>query len=296
MQIKKSVIVLALTALLIMPLASAGFFDFITGKASSQPTDVNVPVGNTAPTVPYVQASLSDSPTEENYTDVVFHVYVYDHDFKEDINTSSVTASFTKDATVRSTTCGSQVQVDPKTYDFTCTIRMWYWDPAATDYAVSVTAYDLSGVSGSNTSETFSYSQLKAFKMSPDTLIWDTILPGASNSKANNDPTLLNNTGNANVGLGNISINATDVPGQTVPTIKIFGNNFTAYGNDGSVCASGSQLNTASYVSVSDASLPAGNISAGNGQEQVYYCIPAAGSDLTKQNYSTTTPWQVKIV
>ena len=297
MQIKKSAVVFGLAILFLVPFASAGFFDFMTGKLSAQDEQVNISVGNTAPQIIYVEGTNAN-PTEESSKDVTFSVNVYDHDLKEDINTSSVTATFSKGGTTRSTTCNTPATVNANTLSFSCTITMWYWDAAASDWTVSVSAKDLSGVEATNNTQTFTYNSLTAFKMSPTLLTWSEILPSATNQKSNNDPTVLNNTGNYVVSAGNIKINATDLAGEIVDTKIIYGSNFTVSKTLDSEC-SGDALSSSAYVGVTGADLGTGNLSAGGvAQQNVYYCIPKVPPTVTKQAYSTTKngAWTVKIV
>ncbi|UCD20659.1 MAG: hypothetical protein JSW08_02700, partial [archaeon] len=58
------------------------------------------------------------------------------------------------------------------------------------------------------------------------------------------------------------------------------------------------QLVNMSFTGITGATLDRGNNSAGNGQEQLYYCItPQLSTTLIAQEYNTTTlgSWTIKI-
>jgi hypothetical protein len=292
---KKSVIaVICFALLLAIPFASAGLWNLITGKAAEQPTDVNIPIGNTAPTIPFVEAISAQNPTEATYTDITFKFEAYDHDNSTDLDDATALAKFTSGGEVtRSVTC--TVDSSSGNYrNYTCTVRMWYFDGAGA-WNVNVTVADLSAARAENNTASFTYNELTAFVLSPSTLTWTTLIPSATDQGASNDPSILNNTGNH---ISNdIRINATTLKGSTDTTKTISPGNFTSKFAD--PACDGDQLLTSDFKTIASATLPRGNLSAGSGtaQEDLYYCLDVPAS-VTKQTYTTTAngAWTIKII
>jgi hypothetical protein len=290
---KKEIIVVMIAMMLVLPLASANIFDFITGNAASNPTDVNIPVSNTAPIITAVSAISAQDPAEGSARAVAFTFTAYDHDDYADINTTSGSATFTNGGEATRSAACTAGSGSGKTISFTCSIDMWYWDAAGT-WTVTASVKDLSAASATNDTTSFTYNSLTAFVMSPSILTWDAIAPGATNQASNNDPTLMNNTGN--YVSSNIQINATSLVGQTSADYKIGADLFVA--NIADSCAAGTALSNSTYIQVASAGLNRGNLSAGSSaQEEVYYCLTLMPAEMTKQTYSTTGAgaWTLKV-
>jgi len=284
-----------LAILIVLPLASAGIFDFMTGKATSGTTDVNIPVGNTGPIIIYVSPIAAVSPIENNQKTVYFSFHAYDHDGTADLSDASAAAKFTKGGeATRSTSsaCTKIGDLDAKTANYTCSIVMWYWDGDGI-WDVNATIIDLSSAVAVNETTTFSYSTLAAFTMAPESLTWSTLLPGATGQESNNEPTNLSNTGNDE--STNIQINATDLLGNSDATKAIIASGFQS--KISAPATGGTSLVNVTFTQVSGAALPNGNLSAGEAIENLYYAVDVPAS-VTKQTYSTTTTgaWTIKAV
>ncbi len=129
----------------------------------------------------------------------------------------------------------------------------------------------------------------------PTSLTWSSIVGGAIDQNASNNPVLLNNTGNVD---RNIEINSTNLRGETESSLALWAGNFSA--SNGAQCRS-QNLTDHTFVNITSATLPRGNFSINNGtvgQEQIYVCLNIAGSELTAQSYSTAneTSWTIRIV
>ncbi|MCX8159098.1 MAG: hypothetical protein N3D20_02300 [Candidatus Pacearchaeota archaeon] len=290
---KKSVFwILFLICLVVLPIVSAGFWEnlqkSITGRATSQPTNVSVSVIGTNPVqIIYVQPISSVNPTEASYTNVSFEVRVYDPDGVGDINVSSVYANFSRvgESTRFSGLCPKISDLNAYTSNFNCSILMWYWDGNGV-WNVNVMASDIGNKSiRVNDTTYFTYNLLKAMIISPNALTWPALSTGATNEKSNNDPTIINNTGNYN---GSVSVIGINLLGETSPSYNIPANNFSVGNNDGVVCASGTILVNGTATTISGTSANRGNLSAGGGagQENLYYCIPLV-PNVPSQTYST---------
>ena len=308
---KKSVIAVMCFALLFaIPFASAGFWSWITGKAV-QPANVTIEVGNTAPTIPLVQTISAQDPRVTDliigYTDVIFNFTAQDHDGYADLNPATAFARFTEPGeTERNASCSAiGGEAGGEYQNYTCTVRMWYWDKGApTEWERNVSIKDDSAIATENSTTTVTYNSLTAFEMSPSTLTWPpSLTPGQTDVKSNNDPSILNNTGNF-VSL-DIEINATDLNGTGVrPALFIDANDFAASGTPDDECI-GDTLSTSAFILINYENatavvLPRGNLSigAGTAQANLYYCLKTVNSALVKQSYTTAAngAWTVKIV
>jgi hypothetical protein len=253
--------------------------------------------GNQQPSVDDISTIPDQSITEASVSNVLFYATVSDPDGTSNI--SKVNASFSKSGQTTRTnaTCAKIADLNETHANFSCGIGLWYWDGAG-DWNVSVFAYD--GINSSMRNETFVLLQTSAFVLSPSALTYPQINAGSENITSNNDPVLLNNTGNALIIPGGIEIKALDLLGQTNASYYIPAKNFSVGINSGGsppAECSGTVLSNNSYVAISGAVLPVGNNSAGQGQEQLYYCLKQAPSVLSSQTYSTSGfgSWIVRI-
>lgn len=272
-----------------MSVASAGIFDFLkpSGKASSAPQNVSVTIaGANPPIVNFVEDLTSINPNEYNTRTVFFYTQVYDADGVNNINDSSVDTQLTFGATTRTGSCTYQSDLDGFTANYSCSVILNYYDTAGT-WTVNVSALDIESNYAENTSEQFSYALLKAFAVPlvPSALGWSTLIPGASNQNASNDPTVVNNTGNYN---GNIFLNATDLTGETTPSENISASEFSVAGVSGSEC---SGISLGPDNALTDTSISANSGPPGSNLANIYYCISSVPF-VSSQTYSTNARGQ----
>jgi len=306
---KKSdvMIVIALGVLLLLPFASAGFFDWLTGKVGSNPTDVNVPLGNTAPLIVNVfngtgkDVTVTADPNEESFTDVTVIFQAFDHDKSSDLDSATALAWVTKageETRNVSSACTAGAEIGGKYKNYTCTIRMQYWDaPGA--WTLTTVIKDSSGAPATNATQGFLYSTLLSFKMAPNSVNWSVLLPTNTNQKAINDPTVLNNTGNA---IPFVYLNATNLTGESDLAYAIAPEDFKVSGTLDDECIR-TALTTGTFAKIQnvtavDITLGRGNLSIGGvAQSNVYYCLTYVNETLIKQNYTTVAngPWKLRI-
>jgi len=306
--------------LLVGSFVSAGFFGDlfgkITGYAPSQETNITVTVSGDAAVVIVVDNStisggVVNSPTLGTFTDIEFFVNVSDPDGVADINDSSVNATFmfydsasfseaTRSNTSLSPTsaCVLVADIGAKDANFSCTIRMYYFDGDGI-WNITVRADDLGGGAAQvDESKNFTFIQLKAIEISPTGITFSSVAPGATNITSNNDPTLINNSGNFNVTAGGIDITATHLLGVTLASDFINASNFSISNVDSTgppaneSCIGQTAPVNASATSIASAFVGRGNNSLSNndatsGQEQVYYCIREVNTDISSQTYSS---------
>ena len=310
------IIFLGFLILLIVPLTSAGVFSDlfgkITGEVSSQPTNVSVSVtGINAVTVDVFNNTLTGSvtdPTEDSVNNIEFFVTVTDSDGVNDINDSATNATFSRSGqpTRTNSSCVLVGNLDANSANFSCTISMHYFYEIGS-WNITVFANDLGNKTAqSNISQIFQYNQLQAIKISPTSLTFPSVSPGNTNQTSDNDPTLINNTGNFDVTSGNVQVNAINLQRQDISTDFIFAANFSVGNATGggppAECGATSLVN-GTDTGITNTILPPGNNSLNNqnstsGQEQLFYCIKNIPSDISSQTYSTTGlgSWTIKIV
>jgi hypothetical protein len=262
---------------------------------------------NTAPTIPTVDSISAVTLLENTYAQFTVNFTAYDADGFGNLKTTA-TANVTKSGeAVRSNSSCTQVNTFNTNYsNYTCIISMWYFDGFGT-WDIGVSVNDTSNSVGINTTQNFTVNTLTAFVSSPSALTFAGISPGAKNTTSNNDPLLLNNTGNYPVTGGNLQINATDLVGETDNSKALYASNFTvASVTSGANIECGVTTNQTNIMSrslftgLNNATLPNGNHSVNNGntgQEQLYVCLRYAGTELSTQSYSTVNQgaWTVRI-
>jgi hypothetical protein len=293
-------------AFLLITTASAGWVDWvkqtITGKATSQTFDLNITVG--APSI-YAVYNLSDylPIQEEGFTELEINFSVYAPSGSGNLNHSSskVNISFPGEDLRENVSC-NPYESGGDYANYTCNITMWWWDINET-WTINAYIEDNAGSSAINTSATQDIGQTRAFKGGPTPLTWPGISPGDSNKTSNNDPYLMNNTGNVPIASSILKINSTNLRGEITPTEALWAGNFSVGWNTGgsppAECGGTSMVYT-TYTALSIANLSKGNYTINDGstgQERLYFCLKEIGAELSTQAYSTANEsgWTVDI-
>jgi hypothetical protein len=176
---------------------------------------------------------------------------------------------------------------------------MWYFDQADTSWIINVTIKDINNALYVNASKTFEYTPLLGMKMSPTFLNWSEVGLATEDIGPNNDPIVINNTGNDD----SVSINLTafNLQGEITKSHYIYANNFTVK-NASDGCTDGTTLSNATSINITSAVLFRGNHSlnhnnATSGQEQTYYCLKGVPQDISSQSYSTAAygSWTITV-
>lgn len=302
--VKMAVFLAIVLVLVIIPLTSAGFFsDFfgnLTGKAVSDTTSLNITVGNSPPTITFVEVIPNQEPVESGFNTTIFNFTATDTDGGSTIDGASGEARFQlAGETTRLNTSCVNLSVSGNDVNFSCSVDMYYFDKNDANWIINVTVLDSNGASGENSSTTFQFNLLTAMVISPTSLGWPEIGVSTTNTGSNTDPVTLNNTGNS----VDLSINVTgyDLQGETTSTEYIFAANLSvenvAEGCSGTVMSNATSLNITSSI------LQSGNntINNGNetsGQEQIHFCVTAINGDLSSQSYSSAAigAWLIQII
>lgn len=295
------VLVLSLLAIFVVFLSFSGALDSITGQATSRPTNVSITVGNNAPQIISVSYIPAQQVTEAGVTYVTFYFSAYDQDGAVNLNGSSAAGYFqlTGEATRSNLSCVSVGSLDAFTTNYSCTVDVWYFDGAGS-WTINATIYDINGAYAENSTTTFTLQETTAIVISPDALTWPTLSVSDTNRTSNNDPVVINNTANKDIDPNNVTVNAVSLQGQTVLSEYIYAENFTVDidtgGSPPAECNGPYMINNTA-VGIVGATVPAGNLSAGQGQEDLYFCLTELPSTISAQTYSTqnTGPWTVSV-
>jgi hypothetical protein len=315
---KKSVcIVLSiLFTLLLISTVSAGWLDWvkktITGYDTQQNFDLNITVG--APAIyavynhtkscgasnPYVQL------TENTYTSAIINFSVYSPSGAGNINisTAKVNLSYSGENLRENASC-KLLESSGNYANFTCNITMWWWD-VGEDWNVTAYIEDNSSSSAINDTVIQNVANTTSFLGGPSPLTWAGISPESANQTSNNDPYLMNNTGNVAIPSTLLTINSTNLRGELTSTEALWAGNFSVGWNTGGTppaeCG-GTSMVRGQFTALSIANLTRGNYTINNGitgQERLYFCLKVVGSELSTQAYSTANEtegvWTVKIV
>jgi len=263
-----------------------------------------VAVDNTAPVIEYVSLILPQSVSAGGIAYISFTFNATDADGADNLNDSAAIGIFnlTSETTRTNTSCDFLAE-SGNTREYNCTIGVWYWDGAG-DWTINATIEDINGAHGENSSTTFELQETTAMVMSPTSLGWLTMNLTDTNKTSNTDPIIINNTANKNITDGYVNVTAIDLQGVDILSDFIYANNFTVDIDTGGACSGDACLecdgtvmvnNTA--TAVSGATIDKGNNSAGDGQEELYFCLNGMLQTISAQTYSATgaDSWTISV-
>ena len=275
-------VALLMISLMAVSVTSAGYLDkFVTGKATSQLTNVTVDVKgiHIIDSVTIDDMTGNYTPIEAGLAYVPATVRVSDPDGAYDVDPTSVKIWFSKagEATRSDLSC-DYVNIVSDEAVFLCNVSMEYYDANAADWSALATATDKGNGTYVNSTVpvTFTYNQLKAMTIAPSSISWGTLNAADTDQPATNDPTTITNTGNYN--------DTVDLTGLTLLGTNLIDEfpaaDFTV-GISDPACG-GQALVNASLITVTDSISSRGP----GATEEFYYCIPTV-PNLPTQEYST---------
>ena len=317
-EILKVFLFLLLIMVLIIPIISADVFGWmkktITGRDTA-PVSVNISIGR-----PEIRQVYNSSITTANglsqgplYTslEINFSAYLSAGIANLNWSTATINATNATGTGIRQNSSCYKFENDSagNNANFTCNVTMWWWDNTGTWGIVAYIRDNSSNIGTNSSNTTFSVGSTTAIDASPAALAWPGVSPGATNQTSSNDPMLINNTGNQRIGftLGNISINATNLRGETNNALALWAGNFSVGLTETPVAVecntaggTANAMNRSQYVNISSAILPEGNYTVNDNttaQEQLFFCLKVIGSELTNQFYSTAneSTWTLKV-
>lgn len=298
--------------IMVTSMVSAGFFENIRGKITGKATNpqiLNATVG--VPEIRWVDndtiTDLTSGPNQGPlHTSVIinFSVFLASGANNLDNSTASINFSLTGSDLRQNTSCFNILTDGGNNANYSCNVTMWWWDANGT-WTINAFIADTNGNNDTNETTTFTMGSTTGFDMGPTTLTWPGLSPGSKNQTSNNDPLVLNNTGNRHIPVGNISINSTDLRGESNGDFAIWAGNITINvstgGSPPADCALENVRSHGAFTNITLANLSAENYTLNNGvqaQEELYFCFIVVGSELTAQSYSTAnqSTWTVRVL
>jgi hypothetical protein len=283
------------------------FSNLITGRVASQNTNASITVTGISPVTILVQNNSLPSSvvTVDGVGTQIFYVVVSDEDGVADINDTSVYANFTRagQPTRHNSTCTWVADINSTAANFSCSIDVQYFDQQGL-WQINASAVDLGNVTRIYQSDAdFAVAELKGIEVGVRALTWNSVAPGAFNATSNNDPTVINNTGNFE---SNITLTAVNLMGESDASVFIdianltvanttsgdtnTTTNFECETNSG-LTSNATRMANNTLTHVLNTNLSRGNhsvLDGETGQEQIYFCFPVISSSLSSQVYSTS--------
>jgi hypothetical protein len=305
-KLRSLIVISMLIGVFLMSLSSAGVIEWIktiTGKATSQQFELNITVGGPSVYAVYNQTDAAVDVQENTFTEVIINFSVSTPLGAVYLNhsTATVNLSFTGQDVRENSSC-YPYEISGNYANYTCNITMWWWDINET-WVVTAYIKDNSSSSGINNTVTQEVGETSAFIGGPSPLTWSAISPGDSNQTSNNDPYIMNNTGNIVIPSNILKMNSTHLRGEENSAEAIWAGNFSInWSTGGSPPAEcgGTPMNHGEFTAVTGANLSTGNYTLNDGatgQERLYFCIREVDSSLSTQAYSTADEglWTVDI-
>lgn len=260
---------------------------FFGGGGNSISEQINYP-----PIINDISNIPDQSIIEAGIKYVNFSVLASDLNGVNDLNHSTLNSSFslTGEATRINSSCTFIEVINSTTANYSCSIGIWYFD-AANTWNVSAQVKDLKGNISSVYQETFNIQSTTSINLSTISLSFSGVNVGSKNKTANNNITL-QNIGNK---VLSINVNASNLDGQTTTSEFIPATNFSIH-NNGNGC-DGTSLSTGIFVTLQGITLNRGNISKGDGTQNLVTCLRELPLTISAQSYSTniSKPWVISV-
>ena len=252
-----------------------------------------ITVNSSLPTIGNISDIAAQTVTEDGTKSLTFYFVASDPD--GDLLNSSARANITN---VNSTDISTDLLCSPAgtintfTVNYTCTLDIWYYYlPGTWNITAQINDSVLANSIVQNTTKNFQIQDTTAIAVGPATVSFPSVTVGADNITSSNDPIVINNTGNHNSTATNIKVTGIDLRGETDASYLIPAANFTARDLTGSsppLECGGNFLVNGTQTTITNATLPPGNRTAGLGVENLYVCLYDAPQSLTTQAYSAT--------
>lgn len=297
-----------------------GIFDtwnLITGAATSSTTSASIVV-NSVPRILFVLNGTPQTISEGTSIRINFSFIANDSDTAGDLNnaTAKIQINRTNETTRYNATCHALALISSGIWqdsvNFSCSVFVWYFDGAGV-WNINASILDDNNVIGENSTSFFNIQSTTAMNMYPTSLTWPAVDLGAVNQTANNDPIVINNTGNDDIDVGGITFLGNDLQGVSTTTEFIRAANFSVSPRNGTNSCSGTSCfecngttfanNT--YTPVGMANLTANNNTPNNhaettGQEELFFCLRQVAPEISRQTYTTsagslTNVWTIAI-
>jgi len=278
------------------------FFGEITGKVVADTTTASVTLASKTPNITNISFPPIQTITENSFINVSFDFLVTDPDGAGDIDNKSAHGYINITGGIADRfnfTCETLGSVNSTTNRYNCTVDIWFFDTDG-DWTINVSINDSSGnYYEDSTNSSFTLSSTRGMQMSPTAISWSSINLGSTNTLSGDDPITINNTGNANHSI--INVTGYNLHGTTTGAEFIYAGNFSSNVSDS--CNTNAFLGNNTNSTIITASASPGNHTPDDGtaQEQLYFCLEAiegAGESLSVQTYDTSNsfPWEITVV
>ncbi|MBU3905168.1 MAG: hypothetical protein KJ906_03405, partial [Nanoarchaeota archaeon] len=254
---------------------------------------VNHNVTSNEPTIDYVSPAPNNSITEAGVSYISFIFNVTDLDGADNINRSSAIGSFNKtnEDTRTNLSCLNVSEIG-NTITFNCSIGVWYWD-ANGNWTINASVKDNSDSYVENTTVEMELLLTTGMVMAPTALEWGTLYSGDLNNLSITNPIVVNNTGNKDITSGNVRVTSYNLTGEEQSAYVIPAINFSVNVNN---ACEGTAMVEDSAEGIASSILSAGNLSNGEAQEELYFCLEEVPLGLIAQAYSTLVDWIIDII
>ena len=220
-----SVFLIFLISLIILPFISAGFFNDFWGKITGKATDtvvLNITVGALKithvfnATMTDISGGLSSGPSSTN---IIINFTAYHGAGASNIDNSTAVMNFTQagETTRQNTSCLNITGLGSDYMNFTCSVTMWWWDATGT-WDITAFIKDINGNAATNSTTDFQVGSTTGFERGPTALTWSSISAGSTNQTSNNDPIVLNNTGNVAIDRKSTRLNSSHTDISRMPS------------------------------------------------------------------------------
>lgn len=270
----------------------------ITGYAQSGTASLNVTVNAYAPLITYIAPISAQTLSEASSLPITFNFTAYDGNGVAYLNDSTAAVYFNRsgETTRYNASCVNGSTVG-NTKNYTCTVRMWYFDGNGV-WTINATIKDINGIVTENTTTGVTINLLTSMVMSPNGLNWSSINLASTNTGANNNPIIVNNTGNK--ATSSMNLTAYDLRGETTTTQYIPAANFSV--DDVTAGCSGVAMLNATGTNITGTYLAKGNNSiatnnSASGQIPLYFCLRGIPQTISSQSYSSgINAWNIAMV
>jgi len=275
--------------------------DWITGKATTATTEINITIGNTAPTISNVSSPGSPSVSAGTYTWINFSFVAIDLDGASNLNNATASGRYniSTDNDYRfNSSCKPVGSIGASQTNFSCSIQIWYFDTNG-GWTINASIKDNAGAYAENISSSFTLGLTTAMNMTPSALTWPAVGPTSTNTLANQNITIWD-IANKNITADNVNVTAFSLQGETTTSDYLNASNFTVSVRN--ACDSGNVMISNKNKNITSSNITIGNVTgsvaSANTREELFFCLEDVTAGISQQSYSTTGSgsWTVEVI
>ncbi len=278
---------------------------------------VEIWIGNIGPTMMFDNSSsctlLGTDPTVGGTKLVWFVFNVTDNNGEDDINEThmffNITLGKAGEGPMRTNATCTNISKDTtkNMVRFNCSVKMWYFDNASSNWNLSATAQDVAKSTVTNHSTMFTYNELSSLNFPVAWINFSSLALGATDQAST--ALILNNTGNDD--FDQVNITAAALWGVDTTTESIGADAFYVNCSD-KTAGSGMQLSTSAQNIPNSAqdgnltllhghTLAATNytgytdtVISTKGNQSLYFWVDVPSSGISQQKYNNT--WNITVI